>query len=380
MILAYTVVAMHANFILCLFQLPSDQHHSMRTCLQSCGLCLRRFFRRFSFCCVICVWSFSFTATIPLLYTIDSTEKVPKPVYCPGTTTISYREEWFDRNRFMQSMIFNVIPLIMNLFLTAIALFKLLSDSCVYVYLRLRTSKCCLCKKKSFSLQRNYHQQQPITTSSRLLPPISVIGSNPISGHVSFSRITETTSSVAGSLISSSSYLTVQPCGRWFSRSSLRLLLVLSTSLLACIYPVAMRFYLIYFSAIVPMLFAVLNYSLGNLTLTQQTTVENRTTSGAFVSTPVPNEMHDSINKLYQGKPTVKQEKIHSSKQDFELKTPLIINNALYGQDESFGTISTSSPSSSNDQQHQSFIDDKRTCFSNRLYENSQTVSIKQNN
>ncbi|CAF0876204.1 unnamed protein product [Adineta steineri] len=173
-VLAYTITAMHANFVLCLLSPPSsNQRHSVRSCLRSCGFCLRRFFRRFCFCLVLVVWSLSFTATIPLLYTIDSNEKTPKPVYCPGTKQISYLEEWFDRNRLSQSIIFNLIPLLATLFISIVALLKLFYECLFYTYLRCKMSKCLPCRKRTSS----QHQQQSLSipNSTSMLSSFGII-------------------------------------------------------------------------------------------------------------------------------------------------------------------------------------------------------------
>ena len=271
--LAYTITAMHANFVLCLLSSsssassnPPSHHHSSRTCLQSCGLCLRRFFRRFCFCLVLCVWSLSFTATIPLLYTIDSNEKAPKPVYCPGTTQISYLEEWFDRNRLVQSVIFNLIPLLVTFFLSMIALLKLFYDSLLYIYVRCKMSQCSPCRRKARHPQGN----STLPNSISMLSSLGIISnSHQPSG---FAAVPTTdTSTPTSDLTICSNPMHVQSCGQWCSTSFLRFLLVLSCCLLACIYPIAMRFYLVYFSVLIPLIFAVLNYSLGNLVLPTQT-------------------------------------------------------------------------------------------------------------
>ena len=248
----------------------TDQNPPTRTCLQSCGFCLRRFFRRFCFCLVLCVWSLSFTATIPLLYTIDSNEKIPKPVYCPGTTQISYLEEWFDRNRFSQSLIFNLIPLLTTLFLSSIALLKLFYDCLFYFYLRLKMSKCSPCRNKS-SHHRHRQQSLTIPNSISMLSSLGILSNNNIPSGFSLAPIAESSTPTSETTISSSD-LVLQSCGHWCSGSFLRFLLVLSCCLLACIYPIAMRFYLVYFSVLVPLIFAVLNYSLGQLTPTQTST------------------------------------------------------------------------------------------------------------
>jgi hypothetical protein len=304
---------MHANFILCLFPPPlsssSDQQHLFRRCFQSFVIWLRRFFRRFCICFVLCIWALSFTSTIPLLYTIDSNEKSPKPVYCPGTTQITYLEEWFDRNRSTQTVIFNLIPLLICIFLSLIALLKLLFDCLFYFYLRLKMSKCSPFRKKS----------------SQSIPPIS-------------------------STIESYQY--------WFLSSFLRFILVLSCCLLACIYPIVMRFYLIYFSVVVPLIFAIFNYSSGQLTSStqQQTIIEN----------------HDIILRS----PNVKNSSLNiniNTNEQFELRPP-IMSNLLNKPDELSAVPLRSLPTLSNI--HPSIIRGKRKSFANHIYENTRNLLI----
>ncbi|CAF2584916.1 unnamed protein product [Rotaria sp. Silwood2] len=380
-ILAYTIVAIHANFILCLFPSSSDQNDSNRTCFKSCGRCLRRFFRRFTLCCVLCVWSFSFTTTIPLLYSIDSNEKSPKPVYCPGTTQISYLEELFNRNRFIQTILFNLIPLLMNIFLSLIALLKLLYDCLVYLYSRLKMSNCSSCLKKPSSYQQ---QQQAMSKSMPLLSSLDAMDCNNIQCDINSVQIIETTAPT-NELIVSSSNLTIQSCGYWLSKSFLRFLLVLSSCLLACIYPIVMRFYLIYFSVLVPLIFAVLNYSLGQLTSTQQQTIaENHTTSitipSATSHTDTQNSVNMNITEALQTTTYIKRQIDNSSNEQFELQSPLIAN-LLNERDESFITLSNSSPTSTTlSTDHRSIIGEKQKYFSNRLYENTRNMFLRENN
>lgn len=311
-ILAYTITAMHANFVLCLFPSPSsqssDQQHLFRRCFQSCIISLRRFFRRFCICFVLCVWALSFTSTIPLLYTIDSNEKSPKPVYCPGTTQITYLEEWFDRNRLIQTIIFNLIPLLICIFLSLIALLKLLFDCLIYFYLRLKISKCSPFRKNS-------------------TPVLS----------------------------------TIEPYRRWFLTSFLRFILILSCCLLACIYPIVMRFYLIYFSVVVPLIFSIFNYSSVQLTSTQQQTIiENRD----IILTP-PSIRNSSLN--------VNTNTILQTNEQFELQTP-VISNLLDKSDELPTVPLRSSPILSNT--HQPILTEKRKSFANHLYENTRNMII----
>jgi hypothetical protein len=276
---------MHANFVLCLLSSSSssssDHHqHSTRTCLQSCGVCLRRFFRRLCFFLVLCIWSLSFTATIPLLYTIDSNEKAPKPVYCPGTTQISYLEEWFDNNRLVQSVIFNLTPLLITLFLSIIALLKLFYDSLIYVFFRLKMSKCSPYRLKS-SHQQNDEQNVAMPNSISMLSSLGIISNSNVPSGFSLAPITESSTPTSDRTMSSTA-IHLPSCGRWCSTSFLRFLLVLSCCLLACIYPIAMRFYLVYFSVLVPLIFAVLNYSLGQLLVPTQASINNAITTTAM--------------------------------------------------------------------------------------------------
>ncbi|CAF2557290.1 unnamed protein product [Rotaria sp. Silwood2] len=387
-VLAYTITAMHANFVLCLLS-SSDQHNSTRTCLQSCGLCLRRFFRRLCFCLVLCIWSLSFTATIPLLYTIDSNEKTPKPVYCPGTTQISYLEEWFDRNRLIQSVLFNLIPLLTTLFMSLIALLKLFYDCLFYFYLRLKMSKCSPCRKRS-SKRCQQQQHLSIPNSISMFSSLGVISNNNIQSGLNLTQMPESPTPTSETTISSSN-LILHSCGHWCSSSFLRFLLVLSCCLLACIYPIAMRFYLVYFSVLVPLIFAVLNYSLGQLTQTQKTTtstipmtnlteqqtnVENRN-----VIIPIFLNSTDTNNdKLIKQNSSIKNERICSN-EEYELQSPLMGNlvneNDGIDEHEQYPTsLSSSSQSSTipatntHTQQHQSSLTGKQKYFSNNLYEN----------
>lgn len=209
---------MHANFILHLFPSSSDHHQNF---IRRCYHRLRRFFRGMCFCCVLGIWSLSFTSTVPLLYTIDSNEKSPKPVYCPGTKDMTYLEEWFDQNRLIQTILFNLIPLVICICLSAIALLKLFSDYLIYLFNRCRRFRWIPCDK------------------------------------------TQVDSSLPS-------------CRQCFISSFLRFLLILSCCLLACIYPIVMRFYVIYFSVFVPLIFGALNFSRTNTTMTTAV-VENQT-------------------------------------------------------------------------------------------------------
>lgn len=402
--LAYTITAMHANFVLYLLSPPSpssssDQHQSTRTCLQSCGFCLRRFLRRFCFCLVLCVWSLSFTSTIPLLYTIDSNEKNPKPVYCPGTTQISYLEEWFDRNRLVQSVIFNLIPLLVTLFISLIALLKLFYDCLSYFYFRMKMSKCSPCRMKSSSTHhQNHRQSASIPHSISMLSSLGII-SNTNNNNLSsaFSIVPMADSPTPTSEITlSSTDPSIPSCGHWCSGSFLRFLLVLSCCLLACIYPIAMRFYLVYFSVLVPLIFAVLNYSLGQLPSTQ--TSNHVTTAGTITTIPAErqnnleqcgvtvttttaaaknsNEINNS--RFLSRNSPLKRTRTRSIEQ-FELQSPLMAhivqeNDDIDEREEILISPSISSQSSAiqthtDIQQHRTPLTGKQKYFSNTLYE-----------
>ena len=394
---AYTITAMHTNFVLYLLSpSSSDQHHSTRTCLQSCGFCLRRFLRRFCFCLVLCVWSLSFTSTIPLLYTIDSNEKNPKPVYCPGTTQISYLEEWFDRNRLVQSVIFNLIPLLVTLFISSIALLRLFYDCLSYFYYRIKMSKCSPCRMKSSSTHHQNRQQSvSIPQSISMLSSLGIISNANNNLSNAFSIVPTTDSPTPTSEITmSSSDPTVPSCGHWCSGSFLRFLLVLSCCLLACIYPIAMRFYLVYFSVLVPLIFAVLNYSLGQLSSTQ--TSNNVTTAGTInvmpaerqsnleqrrsvtVTTTTRNSNEINNSRFLPRNSPLKRAGTRSAEQ-FELQSPLMAhivqeNDGIDEREEALISPSTSSQSSAiqthtDIQQHRTHLTGKQKYFSNTLYE-----------
>jgi hypothetical protein len=381
---------MHANFVLCLLSSPSssssssDRNNSSRTCLQSCGHCLRRFCRRFCFCMVLCVWSLSFTATIPLLYTIDSNEKAPRPVYCPGTTQISYLEELFDRNRLAQSVIFNLIPLLITLFISVVALLKLFYDCLLYFYLRLKMSKC-----SPWRIKSSQHEQQNLTmpNSISMLSSLGIMSNSNVQSGLNLSPMTECPTPTSETTTSSSN-LNIQSCGRWCSSSFLRFILVFSCCLLACIYPIAMRFYLVYFSVLVPLIFAVLNYSLGQITPTQTSTINEITTTRASIGQQT-NIEDDNMNftdrnngKLMQRNSLFKREQVCPNEQ-FELQSPLMSNlieeeDGIDDNEQFLVSPSTSSQSStipptqtcSHAQHHRSPIKGKRKYFSNNLYEN----------
>ncbi|CAF1169887.1 unnamed protein product, partial [Didymodactylos carnosus] len=307
-VLAYTIIAMQLNFLICLLSSSSNQNNqkttttttlsssylksgsptdssyndkSSRTTMHSLFMCSMKFLRRFCFCFVICVWGISFTATIPLLYSIDSNEKNPKPVYCPGTK-LTVAEEWFDESRLIQSILFYLVPFIISLLLTMIALLKLFSDYLIYIFqncfyhfssrhtsrkksISMKISKksndgyncfCCCHQIRTFS----YYDTPPsIRYSSSIISNLGIIANNNASIPISDQQW------VPSSPSSSTSSLSTPSCSSWCSSSFLKFLLVLSCNVLATIYPIALRFYLVYFSILIPLIFAILNYSLNNL-------------------------------------------------------------------------------------------------------------------
>jgi hypothetical protein len=334
-----------------------------------------------------------------LLYTIDSNEAAPKPVYCPGTTEISYLEEWFDRNRFSQTIIFNLIPLLISLFLSIIALLKILYDCIIYLCLRCQISKCSPCRKKFPSYQQQ-QQQQSIPNSMSLLSSLGMTANNNnIQTGIDLVSVIESPTNERSS--TSLSNLAVQSCGHCLSASFLRVLLILSCCLLACIYPIAMRFYLVYFSVLVPLIFAALNYSLGQLTSTQQqeqqqeqqqqqpppTTIENRhlpvTISAARSSTATYSSLNVNNSKLPQTTPPIpiSHERDNSLTEQFELQSSLITN--LLDEHDGSQTPSSSSPPSTTTSVHHhrsSTRRGKRKYFSNHLYENTRNLFARSNN
>lgn len=353
---------MHANFVLCLLSSSSTSstssssgssdshhHHSRRSCLQSCGLCLRKFFRRFCFCAVLCVWSLSFTATIPLLYTIDSNEKSPRPVYCPGTKQISYLEEWFDRNRLIQSVIFNLTPLLITLFLSALALLKLFYDAMIYFCYRLKRSKCFSCRRNSSARCRQPVdiENSQIPNSASMLSSLGILSNSHIPTGSILSRATEnsTPTSEQGDLLDRTNY---RRCSSWCSTSFLRFLLVLSCCLLACIYPIAMRFYLVYFSVLVPLMFAVLNYSLRQISTTA--------TAAGLIATPsteeqvqlITSEQFELIDRKSRSSPIQTSMRINAAhEQQFQHETSFINRNLSLTNVEEREELLISGPSSS---------------------------------
>ena len=375
--LAYTIVAMHANFVLCLFS-TSDQPQSTRTCFQSCGACLRRFFRRFCFCLVICIWSFSFTTTIPLLYTLDSNEKAPKPVYCPGTTQISYLEEWFDRNRMIQTVLFNLVPLLISLFLSLIALLKLLSEALHYCYLRVATSRCSPCarhRRRRFSVEQAERASSMLNSTS-VLPAIDCR----ISNHLQIAASNSETTDPYGNE-------NLRSCGNWCSTSFMRFLMVFSSCLLACIYPIAMRFYLIYFSVLVPLIFTVINYSLGpsapsavmSLARPSISTVEHhrltplRSPAIITSSSEIPNSFNTTVGKYLSNATPPENDRKASSNEQLELRSPLIVN-LLHEHDEREESLLTPSTIDPTQNHRRTNNFSKQKYFANHLYENTRNI------
>lgn len=290
LVLAYTIVALHVNFLFSLFS-PTEGRFFHR-----CFTCLRRFFRRICFCFILCIWSLSFTSTVPLLYTIDSNEKSPRPVYCPGTKKISYLEEWFDENRFIQTILFNLIPLVICVFLSIIALSKLIFDWLSYFVIRWRQSRCSCC------------------------------------------------------LYRQTSNFFIQPYRQCFIQSFLHFLLISSASLLACIYPIVMRFYMIYFSVFVPLIFAAFNYS--------QTTI------------PIENPMIEEENPIVLNRMVQTNESV-------QLQSPIMMN--LLNRQDQLSSPSPSSTSTVLSTPRQSHRRGKqhRNTFINHFYENIRNIYTK---
>ena len=178
----------------------------------------------------------------------------------------------------------------------------------------------------------------------------------------------------------SSADFPLQSWSTWFSSSFLRFLLVFSCCLLACIYPIAMRFYLIYFSVLVPLIFTVMNYCLAQsaaasspllLNNQQDMVIENRPMTIMTISaTPPPPPMtieipHTTIVKRERNGPTHEQ---------FEMRSPLIAN-LMHEREESIVASTESSRSSATlPSEHTA---GKRKYFSNHLYENSRTLFMR---
>lgn len=309
--LAYTVVAIQVNFLFSLYS-SSETHPSTCRCWQTCGYCFRRFTRRFCFCFILLIWALSYTGTIPLLYTIDSNEKVLKAVYCPGLKRINYFEEWFDRNRFTQTFICNLLPFFISLLLTLLALMKVFGDFLRLLYRNLQTFRCFPCRKlPSASLD----------SSVTLLPVSPCFNTNHHSAKQKFLRL------------------------------YIRLILVLSYCLLACIYPIVMYFYLIYFSVLIPLAYAVCNHAVVHLAKLDVNRKHSR-------SMPAENLLTSSR--------TAETEICQS----IELQSPLVTNVTVHNEESS----STSTIYSTLYPQRLSICGNQRKSFANHLYENTRTL------
>jgi hypothetical protein len=154
-----------------------------------------------------------------------------------------------------------------------------------------------------------------------------------------------------------------------------------------------MRFYLVYFSVLVPLIFAVLNYSLGQLAPTQTST--NTTMNAITTTMPIEQQTnienrHITVTKFMNstnrnsGK-LIRQNSSLTRKQDcsneqFELQSPLMANimqdNDGVDEHEQFLASPSSSSQSStipvirtDIQHHRPPITGKQKYFSNNLYE-----------
>ena len=213
-----------------------------------------------------------------------------------------------------------------------------------------------------------------------MLSSLGILSNSNIQGGLNLSSMTESPTPTSETTISSSN-LTIQSCGSWCSSSFLRFLLVLSCCLLACIYPIAMRFYLVYFSVLVPLIFAVLNYSLGQTTPTQTSTTNEITITRASIGqqTSIEDDNMNLFDERKNGKrnSSLKREQICSNEQ-FELQSPLMSNlieesdeNEQYPASPSMSSQSSTFPTSHSHSQYQrSPNKGKRKYFSNNLYEN----------
>ena len=160
-----------------------------------------------------------------------------------------------------------------------------------------------------------------------------------------------------------------------------------------------MRFYLVYFSVLVPLIFAVLNYSLGQLAPSQTTTTtENAialpaTGTSTIVASPSGQSAINTENRFISTNETITERLIHRnaslkrergcSSEEFELQTPLMSNlmhedNQMENQEHSLVTPSSSWQSTTiptartntQAQTHRTMITGKQKYFSNNLYEN----------
>ena len=228
-------------------------------------------------------------------------------------------------------------------------------------------SKCSPCRMKSSSTHHQNRQQSvSIPQSISMLSSLGIISNANNNLSNAFSIVPTTDSPTPTSEITmSSSDPTVPSCGHWCSGSFLRFLLVLSCCLLACIYPIAMRFYLVYFSVLVPLIFAVLNFSLGQLSSTQ--TSNNVTTAGTInvmpaerqsnleqrrsvtVTTTTRNSNEINNSRFLPRNSPLKRAGTRSAEQ-FELQSPLMAhivqeNDGIDELEEGFISPSTSSQS-----------------------------------
>lgn len=286
-----------------IFSLFSSNKSQQSTypCLLSCTACFRRFIRRFCFGFVLITWALSFTGTIPLLYTIDSNEKIPRIVYCPGSSEVTYLDQWFDRERFTQTLICNLLPFIFTVCLTLIALLKFFSDFISYLYCYFKTYRCFQCKQM---------KMESIDSSISLIP----ISSNVIQ---------------------------IESQQDKFLRLFIRFTVILSCCLLACIYPIVMHSYLIYFSVLIPLVYAVINHSARQINHLQTRN------SSQLVKVPLV------------------------SSESIELRTPLLASPSCLEENE---TSSVSSIYSTLHPQHLSNSRNQRKSFTNNLYENTRNL------
>jgi hypothetical protein len=133
-----------------------------------------------------------------------------------------------------------------------------------------------------------------------------------------------------------------------------------------------MRFYLVYFSVLVPLIFAVFNYSLGQTTSTEQQTITENHNIISTSSTPRQTSLSMNISTIIQP-----NKQNHSSHEQLELRSPLI-TNLSNKYDASSATPSSSSTLYSTPYQHaRSTTRGKRKYFANHLYENTRNMFIR---
>lgn len=263
-------------------------------------------------------------------------------------------------------------------------------------------SRCLPCRIKSSQHHHHHqHRQQSLSipNSISMLSSLGIINNNTntnIPSGLNLSSPTgESPTPTSETTISSSEFI-LQSCGHWCSSSFLRFLLVLSCCLLACIYPIAMRFYLVYFSVLVPLIFAVLNYSLGQITPTQTST---NTTMNVITTTTIPLEQQtnnidnrqNNVTTLMNNSTDIENEKLiqrslslkrkrDCTSEEFELQTPLmsnIVHDTDGTDDREQFLVSPSTTSSQSSaihtytdiQQHRHPMTGKQKYFSNTLYE-----------